>query len=242
MPWRRHRHANLGHLGTRLAESALRAEKQDSLFEKFVQADSSTTRRYGGTGLGLAICKQLAELMGGSVGVRSVPGSGSTFWVRLPLPFADEKLDGVVANAPEKSTVPAAARRWLVLVIDDNRVNQKLACWLLQQLGCEVDVAQSGAEALELWAERPYDALLMDCEMPEMDGYETTARIRNEGGRGREIPIIAATAHSGAAERERCLAAGMTDYVSKPLSSAALQHVLEVHLGGAVPHGANQIV
>jgi len=160
--------------------------------------------------------------------------------VRLPLPFVDEKHNAALSEAARRPSAANGAYRWLVLVADDNRVNQKLASWLLQQLGCEVEVARSGAEALELWGQRPYDLVLMDCEMPEMDGFEATALIRNEGGRGREIPIVATTAHNGTAERDRCLASGMTDFVSKPLSSAALQRVLDVYLRGVVPHGASQ--
>jgi signal transduction histidine kinase/ligand-binding sensor domain-containing protein/CheY-like chemotaxis protein len=206
---------------------------QETLFHKFVQADASTARRHGGTGLGLAICKQLAELMGGSVGVESAPGSGSTFHVCLPLPLASEPARVSIAHAPSNGHAVKQETRWLALLADDNRVNQKLACHLLGQLGCEVDVARDGAEALALWNQRPYDAIFMDCQMPGMDGYETTARIRQEGGRGRDIPIIATTAHSMAGDRERCLNAGMNDYVSKPLNRGDLERVLDTWVAGA---------
>jgi signal transduction histidine kinase/CheY-like chemotaxis protein/ligand-binding sensor domain-containing protein len=205
---------------------------QASLFKKFVQADPSSARKHGGTGLGLAICKQLAELMGGTVGCQSEPGSGSTFHVRLPLPIAVEPARALVGPSASRTIVSASEVRRLVLLADDNRVNQKLASRLLQQLGCEVDVAQDGAEALQLWKQRPYDAIFMDCQMPDLDGYETTARIRQEGGRGEQIPIIATTAHSMAGDRERCLEAGMNDYVSKPLNRSDLERVLETWVAG----------
>jgi signal transduction histidine kinase/CheY-like chemotaxis protein len=201
-------------------------DKQELLFSKFVQADSSTTRRFGGTGLGLAICKQLAELMGGSVGLRSVPSQGSTFWVRLPLPLATGAVKDLDRLHSIHVPAPAQNRR-LVLLADDNHINRKLATELLHKLGCEVDVARNGVEALQRWNQRPYDAIFMDCQMPELDGYETTARIRAGGGRGRDIPIIATTARSMVGDRERCLAAGMTDYVSKPLTLQDLEQVLE---------------
>jgi CheY-like chemotaxis protein len=200
-------------------------EDQERLFSKFVQADSSNLRRAGGTGLGLAICKQLAGLLGGSVGLQSVPGEGSVFWVRLPMPPAP------VAKRPPEPAVPAAgegsAKRWLVLLAEDNPVNQKLGKLLLRKLGCEVDVASDGREALRRWSERPYDVIFMDCQMPDLDGYETTAHIRASGDRGREIPIIATTAYSMLGDRERCLNAGMSDYVSKPLNAEDLRRVLE---------------
>jgi len=203
------------------------AAKQSTLFGKFVQVDSSTTRRFSGTGLGLAISKQLAELMGGSVGLRSEPGLGSTFWVRLPLPLAATPTTKFSPEDSRAESEKSAQNRALVLLADDNTINQKLASHLLRKLGCEVEITSNGTETLERWKERPFDAIFMDCQMPDLDGYETTARIRNSGGRGREIPIIATTAHSMAGDRERCLAAGMTDYVSKPLSLKDLERVLE---------------
>jgi signal transduction histidine kinase/ligand-binding sensor domain-containing protein/CheY-like chemotaxis protein len=204
---------------------------QDSLFHKFVQADPSSARKHGGTGLGLAICKQLAGLMGGTVGFESGPGVGSTFYVRLPLPLTAERQRAPVGAAAAGRASTSETRK-LVLLADDNRVNQKLASHLLQQLGCEVDVARDGAEALRLWKERPYDAIFMDCQMPDLDGYETTARIRQAGGRGAEIPIIATTAYSMAGDRERCLDAGMNDYVSKPLNRSDLERVLVTWASG----------
>jgi signal transduction histidine kinase/ligand-binding sensor domain-containing protein/ActR/RegA family two-component response regulator len=210
---------------------------QAALFHKFVQADPSCARKHGGTGLGLAICKQLAELMGGAVGVESEPGLGSTFHVRLPLPPAAETEQAGARPAKIRERRPAepgadSETRWLVLLADDNRVNLKLATHLLRRLGCEVDVAQDGLETLRLWKQRPYDAVFMDCQMPDMDGYETTARIRQEGGRGADLPIIAITAHSMAGDRERCLDAGMNDYVSKPLNVSDLERVLDTWVVG----------
>ncbi|HLK65821.1 MAG TPA: two-component regulator propeller domain-containing protein [Bryobacteraceae bacterium] len=207
------------------------SEHQHLLFSKFFQADSSNSRRFGGTGLGLAICKQLAELMGGTVGMHS-GADGSTFWVELPLPAAP-----ATTLPPQRSTpAPPAgeSRRWLVLLAEDNPVNQKLGKLMLGKLGCEVDVAADGREALHRWTERPYDVIFMDCQMPNLDGYETTARIRASGSRGRNIPIIATTAHSMVGDRERCLAAGMTDYVSKPLNLQDLKRVLDAVTEGQV--------
>jgi signal transduction histidine kinase/ligand-binding sensor domain-containing protein/ActR/RegA family two-component response regulator len=203
----------------------IEADKQTALFAQFVQADSSTAQRFGGSGLGLAICKQLAELMGGSVGLRSEPGEGSTFWTRLPLPPAPA---AAVDPAPLPSlSSPNAQPRCLVLLAEDNAVNQKLACHLLRRLGSEVDTASNGAETLQRWAARPYDAIFMDCQMPDLDGYETTRRIRLQGQRGQQIPIIAMTASSLVGDREKCLASGMTGYISKPLDLRDLKQALE---------------
>jgi signal transduction histidine kinase/ActR/RegA family two-component response regulator len=199
-------------------------ETQARLFSKFVQADSSTARRYGGTGLGLAICRQLAELMGGSVGLRSTPGAGTTLWVTLPM--APAPAASVPASVPGQAVEAAAENPRLILLAEDNLVNQKLARHLLRKLGCEVDVANNGVEALTQWNARPYDAIFMDCQMPGLDGYQATQQIRETGERGREIPIIAITASSMVGDRERCLAAGMTDYVSKPLDPRDLRRVL----------------
>ena len=196
-------------------------DRQELLFLPFMQTDSSATRRFAGTGLGLAISKQLAELMGGRVGMRSSVGLGSTFWVRVPLPQA----------TLAQQTRPAS-RAPLVLVADDNQVNRKLAKRLLEKLGCEVDVAEDGKEAVELWNKRPYDIILMDCQMPEMDGYEAARRIRSSGGRGAEIPVIATTASAPDEHRDLWRSAGINDCVGKPLKLAELERVLKTWASG----------
>jgi CheY-like chemotaxis protein len=323
--------------------------QQGELFEPFTQADSSTTRRYGGTGLGLAICRQLVELMGGSIGMTSTPGAGSTFWFTLPLPEAGpsapaplplhqvlvvtdhpaqrdalaamlshwsvtvasaptlrlaqdlvfdahehgiafdagivdtrvgdvEQLDAiralslaqlrVVGLAPpneETGQTPDGPHAWLskplrhaathdclayvmtekpapsapppeplpavatthgrVLVVEDNAVNRKVAVALLDKLGYVADTAVDGVEALEALRRSHYDAVLMDCQMPRMDGYAATAEIRRREN-GHRTPIVAMTASAMASDRERCLAEGMDDYLSKPIDRAALQRTL----------------
>jgi CheY-like chemotaxis protein len=200
-------------------------EKQARLFSNFEQADSSTTRQYGGTGLGLAITRQLATLMGGTVGLESEPGRGSTFWAELPfrlaatLPIEKPKvLPGLNAESVE-------IRR--VLLAEDNLVNQKIAKHLLERLGCQVDVAIDGIQAAEYCAQKHYHAVFMDCQMPNMDGYSATALIRRQQQDTYRIPIIALTAHAMAGDRERCLAAGMDDYLTKPLQATELARVVE---------------
>ncbi|MGH8236149.1 MAG: ATP-binding protein [Steroidobacteraceae bacterium] len=204
-------------------------DRQQQLFERFVQADSSTTRRHGGTGLGLAICKQLVELMGGSIGVRSAPAGGSVFWFRLPL-----RPESVSAAAPAQSRkcahVPTGPERRRVLLAEDNLVNSKLAVRLLERIGCSVTVAANGREAVALVAQTPFELVFMDCQMPEMDGLEATRAIRgweleSEAGRKR-VPIVALTANAMQGDRERCLAAGMDDYISKPVRLSDLERII----------------
>jgi signal transduction histidine kinase/FixJ family two-component response regulator len=231
------------------------ADRQHLLFQRFSQADSSTTRRYGGTGLGLAISKSLVELMGGDIGMRSREGGGSTFWFRLPLrpahgesPQAIESagsraVGSVSTSAPEAtreyrtaehatSTAPVRPRR--VLLAEDNLVNAKLATRLLERLGCRVDVASNGQEALHMVQSIPFDIVFMDCQMPELDGFEATRAIREwertssiDGSTAARLPIIALTANAMRGDRERCLEAGMDDYITKPLSRDDLARVLE---------------
>lgn len=204
------------------------SEAQSRLFAPFSQADASTTRNYGGTGLGLAICKQLAEMMGGQVGVRSVEGQGSTFWVLLSFDLvADQEGTAPgVALAKEVAVLPKANR---VLLVEDNAVNQLVAKGLLRQLGFyEIVSVTNGKEALESVANDRFDLILMDCQMQVMDGYEATALLRAQGC---AVPIIAMTANAVTGDRERCLAAGMNDYISKPISAAVLERVLEQWLG-----------
>ena len=208
-------------------------DKREMLFQSFTQADSSTTRKYGGTGLGLAISKQLVELMGGRIGFDSVLGKGSTFWfeLRLETPAAPS---GEPRHSEAGSLAGALVNlRYRVLVAEDNVVNQKVAASILRKYGCRLDVAATGREAVEMWEKLPYDLIFMDCQMPEMDGYEATAEIRRrEAGRS-HTPIIAMTANTMHGDREECLAAGMDDYIGKPIS---LQNLLKtlVRWGGGV--------
>jgi CheY-like chemotaxis protein len=200
------------------------------VFEKYRQADSSTTRRYGGTGLGLAICRQLAMLMDGDIGLESTEGVGSTFWFAIPLAAAPiEELPAEAAAAPARGKEPPATPR--ALLVEDNPTNQFVARRFIEKAGCTVEVASNGAEALEKIAAEDFDVIFMDCQMPIMDGYEATKRIRQ--GRLSSVPIIAMTAHAMKGDRERCLAVGMTEYLSKPLKpnavAAMIERVLRLH-------------
>jgi len=227
------------------------AEQQSQLFQAFTQVDSSSKRRFGGTGLGLAISRRLVELMGGSIGVESKRHEGSRFWVRLPLRVVESQnvqiKDGLCV--PEEPAPPSTAGdiKPRLLLVEDNEVNARMAMMMLEKNGYPAEVARDGEEAVERFASGVYDGILMDCHMPNMDGYEATRAIRElEASPLWQRPrcrIIAMTANVMAGERERCLAAGMDDYVSKPLRArmltAALHHVFvlpETTADTAAPH------
>lgn len=201
-------------------------EKLDLVFDKFTQADASTTRVYGGTGLGLAIAKQVAELMGGGVGVDSSPGQGSTFWFRVSLPIDPAAVTGEAPAA--RVPGPVANTEGLeVLVAEDNPVNQKVTVRMLEKLGCVVDIAPTGIEAVALWQAKQHRFVFMDVHMPQMDGFEATGEIRRLEGDDRRTHIIALTANAMHGDRDRCLAAGMDDYIAKPVKVDALRAALE---------------
>jgi PAS domain S-box-containing protein len=239
--------SSLLHFSVRDTGIGIPPEKQRVIFDAFAQADGSTTRKYGGTGLGLTICRKLTEMMDGEVWVESEVGRGSTFHFTLRLGVQEEQTQRPL---PTKSESPASelsgetgVRGKRILLVEDNAVNQKLAVRLLQKMGGRVVVANHGKEALVLLEQQgPFDVILMDCQMPEMDGFEATAAIRrreeqecvvqderrdrSQNGAG-HIPIIAMTANAMKGDRERCLNAGMDDYVTKPIKPKELQTVLE---------------
>jgi len=194
-------------------------EVQPQLFTRFMQADSATTRKFGGTGLGLAIVQQLVHLMGGAVRVRSAPGHGSRFVVTLPVRAAQE-----AAPASVWQDLPPPASDTRILIAEDNTTNQVVAFGMLRKLGYEdVRLASNGIEAYEMASAEPYDLILMDCQMPEMDGYEATRRLRAAGC---DATIVAMTANAIKGDRERCLEAGMNDYLTKPIDIRLLRGVL----------------
>jgi two-component system, sensor histidine kinase and response regulator len=211
------------------------AEEAGKLFQPFMQADSSTTRRFGGTGLGLAISRKLVELMKGTIDLTSKPGEGSTFWFSMKL--AKQKGVGVAehrepaSSGPEKKKpAPAAPNGARVLLAEDDAVNKIVAVKRLEKLGYSVDVVNNGQEAVETWRPEKYAVVLMDCQMPMMDGYEATRRIRELEAtqNARRTRIVAMTAHAMQGDRELCLAAGMDDYISKPVEEEKLRNALEM--------------
>lgn len=192
------------------------------MFQTFSQVDSSTTRKFGGTGLGLSISKHLVEMMKGEIGVESEEGKGSTFWFKIPF--------GLGAEIVQQKTAPVALEpsgtRMRILVAEDNSVNQVIAVKMLEKMGHTAVAVANGLEAVEALRTGPYDMILMDCQMPEMDGYEATRVIRQER-LGGDIPIIALTANAMAGDREKCLDAGMSDYLAKPMKPHELADAIE---------------
>jgi len=270
---RRATEADLGPPAPGHADGGIRFEVHDTgigiagdvlerLFTVFTQADSTTTRRFGGTGLGLAISRQLAEAMGGRIGVQSEEGRGSMFWFSVPLgPVAvldvgmaeEARADAQLAilDSPALRTTRTATgshgmvtgiarrvvgtRRARILVAEDNPVNLQIATSMLTKCGCDWVSAGNGREAVAAWleaVEQPFDLILMDCQMPELDGFAATAEIRSAEAAGRsadvhgQIAIVALTANAVRGDREQCLAAGMNDYLSKPFSRQQLQATL----------------
>ena len=199
-------------------------EQLEKLFQPFVQADRSTTRRFGGSGLGLSISKKIVELMGGEMGVESRLGEGSTFWFTVSLETGDRSsrdagVSGALRTARSETDLETGLR---ILLAEDNHINQKVIASLLKPLDCELDIVGNGRDAVRAVLRADYDVVLMDIQMPEMDGLAATREIRSLPGRVSKIPIIAITANAMKGDRERYIGGGMDDYVSKPLDPYGL--------------------
>ncbi len=208
-------------------------EKQQQIFESFRQADSSITRQYGGTGLGLAISCQLAELMGSRVRMRSEKGRGSTFWLDCALPAEPPPEQHAPAVAPVDSasrSAPRDLKHYRVLLAEDDPINQTVVTALLDQLGLSVTVVGNGREAVDEMLANNYHLVLMDLQMPDVDGFEATRQIRLLEGKKGKTPIVALTAHAMDKDRDKCRQAGMNDFLSKPIDGDRLNFVLGTYL------------
>ncbi|HEX6734598.1 MAG TPA: EAL domain-containing protein, partial [Azonexus sp.] len=205
---------------------------QSAIFDSFTQADPSTTRRYGGSGLGLAISKQIVRLLGGEIAVDSTPGAGSRFWFTIPC-----QAGTLVSTSRQPAAEKRVNRSARVLIAEDNATNQAVAAGMLHLLGCTSGVARNGVEAVARWQDEAWDLILMDCSMPEMDGFQATAAIRRQEAGDRHTPIIAMTANTLAADIERCREAGMDDHLAKPLTLDALTGHLRRWLHWSAPAG-----
>jgi CheY-like chemotaxis protein len=216
------------------------SEERERIFAPFTQVDATTTRRHSGTGLGLAIASDLAIAMGGSLQVLSEVGKGSDFWFEIPL------VSGYKQSEPHQSSQRASGRSahvshltdlpptksFRVLLAEDVRVNQQLVVRTLEKRGHVIEVASDGQQALELASKHSYDVILMDVQMPGMDGFQATEAIRKLDAQS-QIPIIALTAHAMVGDRQRCLAAGMNDYLAKPLDLVRLVEMVEGYAAGS---------
>lgn len=205
------------------------SDKLADIFEKFTQADSSITRKYGGTGLGLAITRRLVEMHGGQIRVDSELGKGSSFLVTLPFEVAQTRA--AVSQPAPQAPAEALGKTARLLLVEDNLVNQKVVLAMLRKKGYRIDIANDGQEALQKLelASAPYDLVLMDVQMPVLDGLEATRLIRRDP-RWERLPVVAMTAHAMTGDREKCLEAGMNGYISKPVQPAHLISTVERHL------------
>jgi CheY-like chemotaxis protein len=216
-----------------VSDSGIGIAEQDiaRLFTEFSQLDTSNARRFGGTGLGLAICDRLVRLMNGEIGCTPNPGGGSTFWFTAPLalpgpdnPPMSDAAPRSTATPEEPGATPTASP--VILIVEDNEINALILTQMLKLLGYRSHTVSNGADALEAAARETYSTILMDCQMPVMDGFTTTRRLRSRFAGDPRIPIVAITATATTEDQERCLAAGMDDYLPKPIIMDRLGAVL----------------